>query len=177
MPAWRREVLWVAALLTAMLSFDRLFLADFEDGTLDQMVIAPCPLPPMVGAKFLAHWLSTAVPLLVVAPLIGVMLQLQPGLKGYGVLLAALALGTAAISLIGGLGAALVVGVRRGGVLLALLVLPLLIPVLIFGTSAVEAALMGYRVGPHLMLLAAMFLGGLALCPWGAAAALRVAVE
>ena len=129
-------ILWVTALLSAMLSFDRLFQNDYEDGTLDLLVIAPQPLWITALAKIAAHWITAGVPLLVAAPLIGVMLNLGP--DGYGVLMVAMALGTAIISLIGALGAALTLGSRRSGVLLSLLVLPLVIPVLIFGAGAVN---------------------------------------
>lgn len=168
-------VLWVTALLAAMLSLDRLFFADFEDGTLDLLVTAPHPLWLSVLAKVSAHWLTTGVPVLVAVPVIAVMLRLDA--EGYGILVAAMALGTATISLVGALGAALVLGARRSGVLLSLLLLPLLVPVLIFGTAAVDAAIGGYASGPHLMLLGALLLGSLGLCPWAAAAALRAAAE
>ena len=168
-------VLWVTALLAAMLSLDRLFLADFEDGTLDLLVTAPHPLWLVAFAKISAHWLTTGVPMLVAAPVIAVMLRLDA--EGYGILIAAMALGTATISLVGALGAALVLGARRSGVLLSLLLLPLLVPVLVFGTAAVDAAVGGYAAEPHLMLLGALLLGCLGLCPWAAAAALRGAAE
>ena len=168
-------VLWVAALLAAMLSLDRMFLGDFEDGSLELLAAAPFPLPMSVLAKVSAHWLTTGLPLLAAAPAIGVMLRLEP--DGHGVLLAAMALGTAAVSFVGALGAALVLGARRSGVLLSLLTLPLLVPVLVFGTAAVDAAAGGRAAGPHLMLLGALLLGAAALCPWAAAAALRIAVE
>ena len=168
-------VLWVAALLAAMLSFDRLFQSDFEDGTLDQFILAPFPLWLSVLAKMCAHWLTTGLPLLVAAPAIGVMLRLEPA--GLGAMAAAMAAGTAVVSQIGALGAALILGARRGGVLLSLLVLPLLVPVLIFGTSAVQAAIGGFAVAPSLTMLCAMSLGCLALCPWACAAALKASVE
>jgi len=168
-------VVWVMALLAAMLSLDRLFQTDFEDGSLDLLFLTPMPLEATVLAKALAHWLTTGLPLIVVAPLLGVMLRLDPA--GYPVLIGAMALGTPAISLIGAVGAALTVGARRGGVLLSLLVLPLLIPVLIFGAGAVEAAVTGVPIRTHLLLLGGTLLATLVLCPVAGAAALRQAME
>ncbi len=168
-------VLWVAALLASMLSLDRLFQADFEDGSLDLLTMGTMPLEMTVLAKCTAHWLTTGLPLIIVAPLLGVLLHLEPA--GYVTLVVAMLLGTPALSLIGAIGAALTVGVRRGGVLLSLLVLPLYIPVLIFGVGAIDAAIGGLSERPHLLVLAAMMLGTVALCPWGAAAALRLNLE
>ncbi len=168
-------VLWVAALLASMLSLDRLFQADFEDGSLDLLTMGSMPLEMTVLAKCTAHWLTTGLPLIIVAPLLGVLLHLEPA--GYVTLMVAMLLGTPALSLIGAIGAALTVGVRRGGVLLSLLVLPLYIPVLIFGVGAIDAAIGGLSERPHLLVLAAMMLGTIALCPWGAAAALRLNLE
>ena len=168
-------VVWVTALLAAMLSLERLFQADFEDGSLELLALAPLPLEATVLAKALAHWLTTGLPLIVAAPLLAVMLNMQA--DGYWALIAAMALGTPAISLIGTVGAALTLGARRGGVLLSLLVLPLLVPVLIFGAAAVDAALAGLPVKPHLALLGGILLAGLALCPWASATALRQALE
>ncbi len=168
-------VVWVTALLAAMLSMERLFQADFEDGSLEQLALAPLPLEMAVLAKVLAHWLTTGLPLMVAAPLLAIMLNMGAG--GLGTLIGAMALGTPAISLIGTVGAALTLGARRGGVLLSLLVLPLLVPVLIFGTAAVDAALAGLAVKPHLLMLGGIMLGTLALCPLASAAALRQALE
>jgi len=168
-------VVWVTALLAAMLSMERLFQSDFEDGSLEQLALTPLPLEATVLAKALAHWLTTGLPLIVVAPLLAVMLNM--GADGHLTLIAAMALGTPAISLIGTIGAALTLGARRGGVLLSLLVLPLVIPVLIFGAGAVEAALSGMAVQPHLIMLGGITLATLALCPWASAAALRLALE
>lgn len=168
-------VVWVMALLAAMLSLDRLFQTDFEDGSLDLLFLTPMPLEATVLAKAAAHWLTTGLPLIVVAPLLAVMLRLEPA--GYPVLIGAMALGTPAISLIGAVGAALTVGARRGGVLLSLLVLPLLIPVLIFGAGAVEAAVTGVPIRTHLLLLGGTLLASLVLCPVAGAAALRQAME
>lgn len=168
-------VLWVTALLAAMLSFDRLFQGDFEDGTLELMAIAPLPLWLAALAKIVAHWLTTGVPLLVASPIIAIMLNLAP--SGYGTLIFALALGTGIVSLVGALGAALALGSRRSGVLLSLLILPLVIPVLVFGAGAVDAAIGGFDARQHLLLLGGLLLACLALCPWGCAAALRAALE
>jgi len=168
-------VLWVAALLAALLSLDRLFQADYEDGSLDLLLLAPLPTPLMVLAKCLAHWLVTGLPLAVVSPVLAVLLQLE--VSALPTLVLAMLLGTPTLSLIGGIGAALTVGVRRGGVLLSLLVLPLFIPALIFGAAAVEAAATGLSPLPHLLILAALLLAALPLAPLAAAAALRLAAE
>jgi len=168
-------VVWVAALLACMLSMDRMFQGDYDDGTLELLVIAPAPLELCVLAKAAAHWLTTGVPLIVAAPLMGLFLNLDA--HGYATLLLALLLGTPSLSLIGAVGAALVLGARRGGALLSLLILPLFVPVLIFGVGAVEAALTDIPARPQLLVLAALTLAALALAPWPAAAALRQAVE
>lgn len=167
-------VTWVAALLAAMLSMDRMFLGDYEDGSLELLALAPVPLELVVLTKVLAHWLTTGLPLIVTAPLLFVMMNVPEGI--WPVLLLTLLLGTPVLSLIGSVGAALVLGARRGGVLLALLVLPLVIPVLIFAAGAGDAALYGAGAKANLMLLGGMFLGALALTPWAAAYALREAV-
>jgi heme exporter protein B len=168
-------VLWVAALLAAMLSLDRLFQADFEDGSMEQIVLCGLPLVLIVLAKIIAHWLTTGLPLLVAAPVLAVLLNLD--VNAFGVLIAAMAIGTPVLSLIGAIGAALTVGLRRGGVLLSLLVLPLYIPVLIFGVGAVDAAALDLSVRPHLLLLGAILAGALPLCPWAAAGALKLSLE
>lgn len=168
-------VVWVAALLAALLSLDRVFAVDFEDGSLDQLILNGQSMTLMVLAKVAAHWLTTGVPLIIMSPILAVTLQLPA--DGYGVLVLALLLGTPTVSLIGALGAALVLGARRGGVLLSLLVLPLYIPVLIFGTAAVEAAITGVPSAPMLSILAGLALIALTLCPFGTAAALRQAAE
>ncbi len=168
-------VLWVSALLAAMLSLDRLFQADFEDGSLDLLALGPLPLELAVLAKSAAHWATTGLPLIIVSPILAVLMQLDAG--GYLTLVAAMALGTPALSLIGGIGAALTVGIRRGGVLLSLLVLPLYIPVLIFGVGAVEAAIDGLTQRPQLLILAALSLAATVLAPLAAAAALRLNLE
>ncbi|MGE4062324.1 MAG: heme exporter protein CcmB [Rhodospirillaceae bacterium] len=168
-------VVWVAALLAALLSLDRVFAADFDDGSLDQIILSGQSTILAVIAKVAAHWLTTGVPLIIMSPVLAVTLQL-PG-QGYGTLVLALLLGTPTVSLIGALGAALVLGARRGGVLLSLLVLPLYIPVLIFGTAAVEAAVTGMESGPMLSILGGLALIAGTLCPFATAAALRQAAE
>jgi heme exporter protein B len=168
-------VLWVTALLAAMLSLERMFQADYEDGGLELLALMPMPLEVTVLAKTAAHWLTTGLPLLIVAPVLAVALNMNAA--GYVALISAMALGTPIVSLIGAVGAALTLGARRGGVLLSLLVLPLVIPVLIFGAAAVDAAIAGFPIRQHLMLLGGMALGALVLCPWAAAASVRQALE
>lgn len=168
-------VVWVAALLAAILSLNRLFAADFADGTLEQMVLSGEPLPVVVLAKALAHWLTTGLPITVMAVLLGVMFDL-PG-DAIGVLVASLMLGTPALSLIGAVGAALTLGLRGGGVLITLLVLPLYVPVLIFGAGAVEAVAGGLAPRGQLLLLGALSIGATVLAPWAIAAALRISLE
>lgn len=168
-------VIWVTALLAAMLSLDRLYAADFEDGSLELLVLLPMPVEMLVLAKTLAHWLTTGLPLIAAAPVLALFLNM-PG-DGLGTLLLAMVLGTPILSLTGGVGAALILGARRGGVLLSLLVLPLFIPVLILGTAAVDAAQTGLPVRTHLLLLAALLAGALALTPFATAAAVRQAVR
>lgn len=168
-------IVWVCALLAALLPLDRLFGADLEDGSLDQLMLCGLPASGVAGVKALSHWISTGLPLLVAAGPLAAMLQLPAA--ALPVLLAGLLLGTAALSLLGAMGAAVVLGARRGGVLLPLLVLPLAVPVLIFGTAAVEAASAGLSPRPHLLLLAALLAAALPLCPLAAGAALRGAVE
>ena len=168
-------ILWVAALLAAMLALERLFQSDYEDGSLELLGLAPLPLELVVLAKVAAHWLTTGVPLIAAAPLLALLLNLDS--VGFVALVSSLALGTPTLSLIGALGASLVLGARRGGVLLSLLVLPLYAPVLIFGAAAVEAAVGGGAARPHLLILAALLLAALPLTPWASAAALRQALE
>jgi heme exporter protein B len=168
-------ILWVTALLAALLSLDRLFQADFEDGSLEALALAPLPLEFLVLAKCLAHWLSTGLPLVLMAPLLALLLQLDGA--GYAPLIFTMALGTPTLSLIGAIGAALALGARRAGVLLSLLVLPLYIPVLIFGVAAVDQAVAGLAIRPHLLIMAALLIAALPLAPWAAAAALRPALE
>lgn len=168
-------VVWVAALLASMLSMGRLFADDHADGTLEQLLLSPTPLALLVLAKTAAHWLSTGLLLVLVSPLLA--LQFDLGADAAGVLALSLLLGTPVISLIGAIGAALTVGLRGGGVLLSLLVLPLCAPVLIFGAGAVESSLAGMGVAAHFSLLGAMLALALFLAPLAAAVALRIAVE
>ncbi|MCG9698483.1 heme exporter protein CcmB [Shewanella sp. Isolate11] len=168
-------IIWVAALLASMLSLERLFKADFVDGSLEQMLLSPQPLPLMVLAKVLAHWLLTGVPLILVAPLLAVLLHLES--NSYGALIATLALGTPVLSLLGAIGVALTVGLRKGGVLLSLLILPLYIPVLIFATSAIDAAGLNLPYSGHLAIIGAMLVGSLILAPFAIGASLRVSTN
>ena len=167
-------LLWVMALFAALLSLDRLFQQELEDGGLEQLALARLPLEWSFLAKTLAHWLATGLPLLVMAPLLALLLGL-PG-AAIPVLALALALGGPALTLVGGVGAALTLGARRGAVLLPLLVLPLYVPVLIFGVAAVDAAATGFSPRSDLMLLGAYLLGAIPLAPWAGAAALRLAL-
>jgi heme exporter protein B len=168
-------VVWVAALLASMLALVRLFASDFDDGTLEQVALSPQPLVLLVAAKVFAHWLVSGLPLVLVAPLLGVQFDLPVG--ALGVMTLALLLGTPCLSLIGAIGAALTLGVRGAGGLLALLVLPLYIPVLIFGAGAVSATVSGISASGQLSVLGAFLLIALVLGPWGSAAALRIALE
>jgi len=168
-------VVWVAALLASMLALGRLFASDFSDGTLEQLVLSPQPLVLLVMAKVLAHWLVTGLPLVLIAPALG--LQFDLPAPALGVMTTALLLGTPCLSLIGAIGAALTLGVRGADALLAVLVLPLYIPVLIFGAGAVSASAAGMAVTGHLSLLGAFLLIALVLGPLAAAAALRIALE
>jgi heme exporter protein B len=164
-------VLWVGALLASLLALERLFAGDYADGTLEQMLLSAAPLSVIVIGKVIAHWLVTGLPLLLAAPLLA--LQFDLPRQSIGVLVAALLLGTPVLSLVGAVGAALTLGARGGGALLALLVLPLYIPVLIFGAGAVGSA----DASAHLMLLGGVLALGMAMAPWAAAAGLRIALE
>jgi len=168
-------VLWCAALFAALLSLDRLFAADHEDGTLDLLLLAPWPLELAALAKCAAHWIVTGLPLAVLAPLLGVAFGLEA--ESLVALGATLLVGTPTLSLVGGLAAALTLGARRSGALLALLALPLCVPTLIFGASAVETVATGEGFATHLAILAALALVSLATLPWAIAAALRQAGE
>jgi heme exporter protein B len=168
-------VLWVAALLASFLALPRLFAEDHRDGSLEQLALSGLPLPLVVAAKTLAHWLAAGLPLALVSPLLGLQFQLPADVLG--VLLLSLLLGGPALAVVGAIGAALTLGLRSSGMLLALLVLPLYIPVLIFGAGAVDAQLAGLSPMPHLSLLAACTLAGLGLAPLPTAAALRLALE
>ena len=164
-------VLWVGALLACLLSLDRMFATDHEDGSLELLATAPLPLEALVLTKAVAHWLTTGLPLTLSAPLFAVLLDL-PG-AAYGTLILSLAIGTPALSVIGAFGAALTVGLKRGGLLLSLLVLPLYVPTLIFGADAVRRAGEGMAPETALMLLGLITLGSLAVLPFAGAAALR----
>jgi heme exporter protein B len=164
--------LWIAALLACLLSLDRLFQADAEDGALDILALAPLPLEGVVALKALAHWLTTGLPLVAVAPLLAVTLSLPP--PAFPWLVGALLAGTPALSFLGAIGAAVTVGIRRGGLLLSILVLPLYLPTLIFGARAVAAAAEGADPAPAFLLLAGITLLVLAAAPFAAAAALRI---
>ncbi|MFK7835462.1 MAG: heme exporter protein CcmB [Sulfitobacter sp.] len=164
-------VLWLGALLACLLSLDRLLALDHEDGTLDLLLTAPLPLEAAVSVKALAHWLTTGLPLVLAAPVLGVLLNL-PG-AGYGWLVASLALGTPALSVIGTFGAALTVGIKRGGLLLSLLVLPLYVPTLIFGAEAARRGATGQDPSTPLLMLAGITLATIACMPFASAAVLR----
>ncbi len=168
-------VIWVTALLASMLSLERLFQADFEDGNLDLLVLGSLPLEAVVLAKSLAHWLTTGLLLIVAAPVLALLLNMSA--EGFTALVLAMLLGTPSLTLIGAVGAALTVGARRGGALLSLLVLPLYVPVLIFGVGAVDAAISGKAMLPLFRRLGALVLGALVLAPRAGAAALRQAVQ
>ncbi|MBL4917267.1 heme exporter protein CcmB [Szabonella alba] len=165
-------ILWVGALLACLLSLDRIFALDFEDGSLDLLATAPIPLEGVVAVKALAHWLVTGLPLTLAAPVLAVLLNLP--VSGFGWLVLSLAIGTPALSVIGAFGAALTVGLKRGGLLLSLLVLPLYVPTLIFGAEVVRRGTAGLETGTPLALLAAITLASAALLPFAAAAAIRV---
>ncbi len=166
---------WVAALLAALLSLDRLFVADHEDGSLEQLMLGTLPLEFVVLAKTVAHWLTTGLPLAAAAPILALLLNMSA--DGLVILIVSLLLGTPILSLIGAVGAALTVSLRRGGALIALLVLPLYVPVLIFGVGAVEGAVLDIGVRANLSILAGGLVGALVLGPVAAAAALRMTVE
>jgi heme exporter protein B len=168
-------IIWVVALLAALLALDGMFRNDWEDGTLDLVRLGPLPLELAVLAKCLAHWLVTGLPVLVATPLVAVMLRLD--LASLPALLAAMALGTPVLSLLGSVGAALTLGARRGGVLVSLLVLPLEVPVLIFGVGAVDIAIAGEAGHAQLLILGALLAAAIPLCPIAAAAGLRQALE
>jgi heme exporter protein B len=167
-------VIWVAALLAAVLSLDRLFAADFADGGLDLLALSALPLEGVVAVKCAAHWVTTGLPLVVLSPFLALLLDLDPA--AIPVLVLGLLLGTPALSLLGAIAAALTLGARRPGVLSSLLVLPLYLPALIFGSGAVEASVAG-GARPHLLLLGALSLAALPLAPFATAAALRQALE
>ena len=166
-------VLWVSAALAALLSLDRLFQADFEDGTLDVLALSPISLEAASAAKILAHWVTTGLPLVLLSPVLGLLLNLPP--RAYGALIASLAIGTPALSGVGAIGAALTLSIRRGGLILALIVLPLITPALIFGAGAVADAMDGTGRGAFLFL-AAFSVAAVALSPFASAAGVRLNV-
>jgi heme exporter protein B len=168
-------VIWVAALLASLLSLSRLFASDHADGTLEQIALSPYPLPALVSGKILAHWLTTGLPVVVLAPLTG--LQYYLGADSLSVLVAGLLIGTPILSLLGAIGAALTLGVRGGGGLLALLILPLYVPVLVFGAGAVDAVRAGLSAGANLSLLGAGLAVAMVGAPFAAAAAVRIALD
>ncbi len=168
-------VVWVAALLASMLSLSRVFENDYHDGTLEQMLLTPQPLFLVVLGKVLAQWLVSEVPLAVVAPLLGVQFDLEP--RTLWILFISLLIGTPVLSLIGSIGAALTLGLRGGGVLIAVLILPLYVPVLIFGAGAVDASITSGNIQANIYLLAAFFLLALVFAPWATSAALRISLE
>jgi heme exporter protein B len=168
-------VIWVAALLATMLGLQRMFAADHADGTLEQIALSPTPLALLVAGKIAAHWIVCGLPLVLLAPVMGIQFDLDAGTLG--IFMLALLLGTPVLSLIGSIGAALTLGVRGGGVLLSLLVLPLYIPALIFGAGAVYAHSSGLDAGAHLSLLGALLVLALFFAPWATTAAIRIAIE
>ncbi|CAH8202610.1 heme exporter protein CcmB [Vibrio aestuarianus] len=168
-------IVWVAALLSALLSLERLFRDDFQDGSLEQMMLLPVPLPIVVIAKVVAHWLLTGLPLILISPLLAVLLSLD--FNTWLAVVMTLVIGTPTLSFIGAIGVALTVGLQKGGVLLSLLVLPLYIPILIFATSAIDAASLGMTYNGQLAILGAMLMGAITLTPFAISAALRVSVN
>ncbi|NVD06191.1 heme exporter protein CcmB [Vibrio sp. JPW-9-11-11] len=168
-------IVWVAALLSALLSLERLFRDDFQDGALEQMMLMPVPLPVVVISKVIAHWLLTGLPLILISPLLSILLSLDFN-TWFGVV-STLLIGTPTLSFIGAIGVALTVGLQKGGVLLSLLVLPLYIPILIFATSAIDAASLGMAYNGQLAILGAMLMGAMTLTPFAISAALRVSVN
>ncbi|MFZ7089573.1 heme exporter protein CcmB [Primorskyibacter sp. 2E233] len=165
-------VLWIGALLACLLSLDRIFALDWEDGSLDLLATAPLPMEGVVSVKALAHWITTGLPLVLAAPVLGVLLNLPVG--GYLWVVVSLALGTPALSVIGTFGAALTVGLKRGGLLMSLLVLPLYVPTLIFGAEAARRGAEGLAVQTPLLMLAGISAGAVALLPFASAAVLRI---
>ncbi len=169
-------VLWVAMLLSALLSVDRIFYNDLEDGALEALALGPLPLELVTVAKALAHWITTGIPLTLAAPVLGLLLNLEP--RAFGVLMLTMAVGTPAISFLGALGAALTLGLKRGGLLLSVLILPLYVPVLIFGVTTMNAALTGPgSIWQPLMILCALTLATTILTPLATAAALRLNLQ
>jgi len=168
-------IIWVAALLATLLSLDRLFKSDYNDGSLEQMLLSPHPIFILVLAKITAHWLLTGLPLIFIAPLLAVLLNFNE--QGYSALMLTLSLGTPVLSLLGAIGVALTVGIKKGGVLLSLLILPLYIPVLIFATSAIDTAAMNLPYTGQLAIIAALFFSTLILAPFAVSSALKVSIN
>jgi heme exporter protein B len=168
-------IIWVAALLASMLSLDHIFRSDFEDGTLEQMLLSAHPVPILVLAKVTAHWLVTGLPLLMVAPLLAMMLGLDE--SAYGILMLTILIGTPVLSLIGSIGVALTIGLRKGGIILSLLVLPLYVPVLIFASSAIDVASSGLSANAQVSMLLAFLFLSLSLSPIATAAALKMSMS
>lgn len=168
-------IIWVAALLSTLLSLERLFKSDHQDGSLEQLLLSPYPVFILVLAKVFAHWLITGLPLIIIAPILAVLLHLPE--NSYQALMLSLLLGTPVLSLLGAIGAALTVGLKKGGVLLSLLVLPLYIPILIFATSAIDSATMSLPYNGQLAIIAAIFFGTLTLAPFAIGAALKVSTN
>lgn len=168
-------IIWVSALLAAMLSLDGLFRSDFDDGSLEQILLSPHPASILVLGKIIAHWLVTGLPLLMIAPLLAIFLGLPS--QSLGILLLTLLLGTPVLSLIGAIGVALTVGLRRGGMILSLLVLPLYVPVLIFASNAVSMSASGLPISAQINILIAILLITLVLAPWPTAAALKMSIN
>ena len=168
-------VIWVAALLSTLLGLHRMFAADYQDGTLEQLVLSPQPLVLLVAGKIIAHWLVCGLPLVILAPIIGIQFDLD--VDSLYVLMASLLLGTPVLSLLGSIGAALTLGLRGGSVLMSLLILPLYVPVLIFGAGAVYANSVGLNISGHISLLSALLILALAFVPWVSAAAIKIAIE
>ena len=168
-------ILWVAALLAMLLSLNSLFLADFEDGSLEQLLVSPQPLVLLALGKTIAHWLTTGLPLVIISPLMALTFQMP--LESFGVLMLTLALGTVSLSMLGSIGAALTVGLHRGTALLSLLILPLAMPVLIYGARTVSLAVVGDTYSTGVYALAAYAVGALSLAPYATAAALRISNE
>ncbi len=168
-------IIWVAALLAAMLSLDSIFRSDFEDGSLEQLLLSAHPMAVLVLAKVCAHWLVTGLPLLIMAPILAEMLGMAE--EAQGILFITILLGTPVLSLIGSIGVALTIGLRKGGIILSLLVLPLYVPVLIFAASAIDGASAGFEVTKQINMLLAFFFLALSLSPWATASALRMSMS
>lgn len=168
-------IIWVAALLATLLALDSMFRPDYDDGTLEQLALSPHSLPLLVLGKAIAHWLVSGLPLILISPLLGMLMQL-PG-DAIGILALSLLLGTPALSLLGSVGVGLTVGIRKSGVLLSLLILPLYVPVLIFGAGAVQAVGISQDPSPHLMLLGSFALFSICICPVATASAIRISLN